>query len=264
MKTEHSRKEFTEIKKEYNFFEKHSTEAAEGVKALSKHLIPLAKSLKPVSLLDFGCGPGNFTEDLLTKSGFKPSNLKISLVEPDAGYLKITQARLKKFTTQAINTWDYLHNVTDDQFDLIISNHVMYYVDDLCETMNGLINKCNNKAKILITMATEENGLIVCGLQCFELLKRKISFHLAADFEQALNDMGIQRKRELVCSYLTFPDSRENRIEVLKFLLADFYDAKLAGETISTLDVYKEDLNIRMSLPFYLYIIDVGNVCIEK
>jgi len=256
MKTEHSRKEFTEIKEEYNFFERHSTEAAEGIKAMAKHLIPFAKSQRSVSLLDFGCGPGNYIEELLTKVGFEPSNLEISLVEPVAEYLKATQAKLREYSTQAINTWDYLHNVANHKFDVTISNHVMYYVEDLCETIKGLISRCNNEGKILITMAAEDNGLIVCGLQCVELLNQKIPFHLATDFEQTLNDLDIKRRREIVHSHLDFPDSKENRIEILKFLLADFYNEYFATEMTSTLDKYKEGSDIHMPLPFYLYVIE--------
>lgn len=256
MKTEHSKKEFDGIKEEYDFFERHSTEAAEGVKAIASYLIPIAESARPISLLDFGCGPGNFTEDLLAKVGFNPLVLKISLVEPEAGYLKATQDRLNKFTTQSINAWDYLHNVTGRPFDLIISNHVMYYVKNMRATVEDLVLICNSKGKILITMATEENGLIKCGMQCFELLKQEIPFHLAADLEQALDEIGIQRKREVVRSRLFFPDSKGNRIMVLRFLLADFYDAKLTDEMISAFDTYKEGSNIHMPLDFYLYVIE--------
>jgi SAM-dependent methyltransferase len=109
--------------------------------------------LRGKRMLDFGCGAGDFTERFLSTIGWPPGLLELALVEPVAQQRDSAARRLARFSHRAISTAATLPVAKDPsvatRFDLILSNHVLYYVDDLDVTLARLLDALAPAATLL-------------------------------------------------------------------------------------------------------------------
>ena len=119
-------KNFETIRDDYLFFQEHSTEAKEDLLAYLPHLQAMSTEDGAIRMMDFGSGSGLFTRQFLLQAGWFPEQLRLSLVEPDAVYRQQSLKELKAFTLDPIHSLPELTLKLDNQFDLILANHVLY------------------------------------------------------------------------------------------------------------------------------------------
>ena len=131
------------------------------------HLLPLLeKSVPPklsrtAALLDVGAGPGLFTSPLSTRFGH------IGIVEPDPVYcLEAVQKVLStgKLVTAYNGVWEAAQ-FGEQQFDLIICTHVLYFVapenwDDFIQKMMSHIVPGGRMAIVLVAKGDDTTELI--------------------------------------------------------------------------------------------------------
>ncbi len=214
-------KDFDEIAGEYAFFEQHATQAREDVRAYRADLSTVEPANGIVNFLDFGCGSGAFTVRFLEQSGWAPERLRLTLVEPAKSMRRQAADRLARFTVSPLIQSPGLPIALDRPFDVVLANHVFYYVPDLRGTLSQLIAALAPTGVLLIAISARTNALCELSVAGFRLLGGELPYHTSEDVETALQSLNANYGKRQVPYRLSFPDSNENRMRILRFMLAD-------------------------------------------
>jgi trans-aconitate 2-methyltransferase len=214
-------KDFGPIADDYAFFETHSTEAEQDSRAYVERLGHIAPADGPIRLLDFGCGSGTFTARFLEQAGWPPARLRLTLVEPVESARRQALARLAHSSGNPIIDSAALPNGMTGSFDIILANHVLYYVPQLGSQLSALIDALASAGAFVAAIAPRANALIQFWITGFRLLGREIPYHMSEDVEFALRQLGTAYQKQQVAYELAFPDTEENRMRIIRFLLAD-------------------------------------------
>ncbi|MBA2117035.1 class I SAM-dependent methyltransferase [Bremerella alba] len=215
-------KDFGAIETDYAFFMSHATEAKSDVQEYARQLARFADNRSVVHLLDFGCGTGEFSRQLLETLAWPTASLYLTLFEPVDHQQETAAERLSRFSDHAIAS---LGEASYDQrptFDIILSNHVLYYAEDLGQTVAQLLERLHPEGKMLLAIAGSENALIKLWKVGFGLLDQPIPFYIAQDVETILAVHNVCVDNSPSHYQLRFPDSEENRWKILRFLFGDY------------------------------------------
>jgi trans-aconitate 2-methyltransferase len=250
-------KDFAPIRDDYTFFETHSTEAENDLRGYERLLqdLPRAGSLR---LLDFGCGPGTFSERFLTMLGVDRATLRLFLVEPVEVYRQQAVQRLAHFTAHPIEACPALPADHVDCFDLIVSNHVFYYLPDLDRALGQTLAGLAPGGRFVTAIAGRDNALIQFWVKAFALLDRPIPYNIAEDVEAWLHKRGQPYARQQVRYDLTFPDSEENRLKILRFLLSEHLPALPRQEMLDLFSPHAQGGRIVLSTDDVQFLIRKG------
>lgn len=214
-------RDFGPIADDYAFFEKHATEAIQDSRAYVERLAPIVPAQGAIRLLDFGCGSGTFTARFLEQANWSPPRLRLTLVEPVEAARRQAVARLTGFTQHAIVDSPQLPAGEAGRFDVMLSNHVLYYVPDLAKQLGGMIGALSETGAFMTAIAPRSNPLIEFWIRGFDLLGREFPYNLSEDVASALKELGAAYRKQPVPYELIFPDSEENRMRIIRFLLAE-------------------------------------------
>ncbi len=223
-------KDFGPIADDYAFFEAHATEAEQDARAYVERLAPIVPAEGPIRLLDFGCGSGSFHREIsLQQASWPAARLQLTLVEPVESARRQAVARLAPFSGRPIIDSATLPEGTTGRFDLVLSNHVLYYVRDLKSQLAALIAALSPRGVfesagvfesggVFVTaIAPRENALIEFWTSAFRSLGREIPYNISEDVESALEQLGAAYQKQPVAYDLAFPDTEENRMRILRF-----------------------------------------------
>jgi SAM-dependent methyltransferase len=219
-----SSKNFGPIRDEYRFFEEHATEAVEDLRAYLPHVHALATESRPIRMLDFGSGSGRFSCQLLALARFPQERLWLSLVEPEEEDRQRAIDQLQPFTAHPVQAWPALLPDVEAYFDLVLANHVFYYVPDLDEVLSGILRALTPSGLFLTAMAGQSNILIQFWNSCFALIGKPVPFHTAEDLEGTLANQPVGYHKQEIPYDLVFPDAEENRVKILRFLLGSYFE----------------------------------------
>jgi SAM-dependent methyltransferase len=214
-------KDFGPIADDYAFFERHATEAQEDALAHATRLREVEPSDGTVRMLDFGCGAGTFTARLLELVGWQPDRLRLTLVEPVEARRREAVSRLAGFSTTPVADAAMLPEGLAESFNVVLANHVLYYVPGLREHLAKLIGAVAVGGIFTAAIASRTNALIEIWITGFGLLGRDIPYYTSEDVERALEELGAAYEKQQVTYELEFPDTEENRMRIIRFLLAD-------------------------------------------
>jgi hypothetical protein len=203
-----------------DFFEKHATEAAADVRGQLPWLKPYLQAER-LRLLDFGARSGSFLSRLLSTLFFDPRKLHLSIVEPDEVARRSILIHLPDFTAHPISEGPDLPETITGQFDVILANHALPYVADLDGTVRTLLNALASPGLLLATMTGRDNLLSQLRQYGFTLAGRPVPYHTAEELEAVLGRLRQPFEKHHVHYELTFPDSPENRLQILRLLLAE-------------------------------------------
>jgi SAM-dependent methyltransferase len=220
-----SSKPFGLIRDAYAFFQQHATETEEDIRAYLPHIQGVLMGDSPLRTLDFGCGDGGVTAALLGRARVPPERLQLALVEPDDVYRHQAVERLQSCTTQPVCAWPTLPAHLHACFDLVVANHVLYYVPDLYGTLSALLRTLDTPGIFLAAMAGRANAMARFCRRCFDVIGKLYPFHTSEDCEAALADLGEAYCMEDVQYELVFPDAEENRLRIGRFLMGDDFHA---------------------------------------
>src|SRR5262249_17996365 len=151
---------FDPILEDYAFFEHHSTEAEQDLNVYVQYLRTLPAEQDEIHLLDFGTGTGKFAAMYLAQAKWKKTSLKLTIIEPGDEARNAALKSLQAFTEAPIQHKASLPTESVNQYDLIIANHVLYYVPDLTETVDQLLGMLRPSGWFLTSFAGDENLLI--------------------------------------------------------------------------------------------------------
>ena len=199
-----SRKSFGPIREAYAFFQQHATETEADIRAYLPHLLVVATDDQPIRMLDFGCGDGAFTAALLAHTSWSPARLQLALVEPDDVYRQQAATRLQAYTTRPVCAWPSLPAHLQSCFDLVLANHVLYFVPELDSTLAALLGALAIPGLFLTAMAGQRSTFAQWCQQCFTWLGQPYPFHSAEDLQGALARQEMEYSREEVPYELVF------------------------------------------------------------
>jgi len=220
--SENPAKDFGAIADDYSFFERHATEAREDVRAYAEELHGVLPTTGVVRMLDFGCGTGTFTERFLDELGWPPERVALTLVEPVDSVRQQAVERLANRSGKPIVESARLPAAGAGPFDLILANHVFYYVPNLRAELAKLVGSLAAEGVFVTAIAGRSNALIQFWIAAFAELGRDVPYHVAEDVEGALQELGVSYGKRSAPYELVFEDSEANRIRILRFLLADY------------------------------------------
>lgn len=190
-----------------------------------------------------------FTSRFLSLLHLPPQELAITLVEPDAVYRQNAVNLLSAYTATVIADYAYLPAEMTTQFHLILSNHVLYYVADLQQTISQLLKALHPQGMLLIAMAGRENIISQFWQQCFDRLGQPIPYYLAEDLIALLNEYHPDYQRIKVSFEVAFPDTEINRWKLLRFMLGNHLEQLPPSDGLSLFDPYacKGQIQIKTS-----------------
>jgi trans-aconitate 2-methyltransferase len=206
-----------------------------------------------IRMLDFGCGSGTFTERLLRMAAWSPERLQLTLVEPAEAVRREAVERLAAFSTALVVDAAGMPADAAEGFEFVLANHVLYYVEDVRRSVEGLIGALAAGGVFAAAVAGRNNALIGIWIKAFALIGRDIPYHTSEDVEAALVDLGAEYEKEAVPYELKLADSRENRMHIIRFLLADHLHQMPLEPLVDMFDAYSRNghVEIRTSSDHY-------------
>ncbi len=239
-------KDFGPIADDYAFFERHATELREDVRAYAESVQGLVTPGETVRLLDFGCGTGTVTAALIAAAGWPAARLQLSLVEPVESARRQAMARLSDLAAAPVEAAASLPADVESRFDIVLANHVLYYVPDLPGHVARLIAALKPAGRFITAIASRRNVLIEFWAVAFRLLGREIPHHTAENVEAVLQDLGVRYQQRSVEYELAFDDTAENRMRILRFLLADHLPRLPLPPMLGLFDRYSRSGRVRI------------------
>jgi len=239
--TKNPAKDFGPIAEDYVFFEEHSTEAEQDSRAYLTQLRQSLPTEGTIRMLDFGCGSGTFTARLLNQASWPPERLELTLIEPVEAARGQAASRLAGFSQRRVTALETLPVGLRENFDIIIANHVLYYVADLKDQLKRLIEALAPTGLFLTAIAGQTNALIELWVVGFELLNQEIPYNMSEDVEFALQELGADIEQQPIAYELTFPDTEENRMKIIRFLMANHLTPTLHRPLLDLFDKYHND-----------------------
>ena len=216
----------------------HSTEAENDIADFHASFETFVIGDQTICMLDFGCGDGDFTTRFLERTRWSPEQLRLALVEPVENQRRQAAERLQRFTDFPVKQEPKLHWENREGFDIILSNHVFYYVMDLETTLAELVGTLNPGGMLLVSIAGRDNTLFPIWEKGFAAIGQPIPYWLAEDVDATLRKIGLQYSKEPSRYELIFPDSEENRMKILRFLCADHLVTMPEQELLPLFDTY--------------------------
>jgi SAM-dependent methyltransferase len=229
-------KDFTPIQNDYAFFETHATEAEADLDAYAERLGSFEPPAGAIRMLDFGCGPGSFTARFLDRVGWRGDRVDLALVEPSSAFRQQAVERLTPLTTRPIRAWGELPAESAEGFDLILSNHVLYYVPELATTLDRVARSLTANGLFMTAISGRENTLVDFWFRAFPLIGRPVPYQTAEDVDIALSGLDRPLERRATRYDLVFPDTEDNRLKILRFLFGEHLATLPLAELLSYFD----------------------------
>ena len=169
-------------------------------------------------------------------------------MEPDATYRQQAVDRLQTCTPHPIQAWPELPPHLLACFEIILANHVLYFVPDLEETLSAILRALAAPGPFLGAMAGRANGLAQFCRRCFELIGKPFPFWTSEDLEAALASLGVTSCAEDVHYELAFPDTEEHRLSMGRFLVGSDDDPVSQRAILEGFDPYANAGKVVMPL----------------
>lgn len=240
-----SRKSFEGIHEDYAFVLAHSGEPRACREALLAEAAKVASSVEKPRWLDFGCGGGEFLSGLLDGWPGDLATVDLALVDVDPGYLEAA-CNLAKGRCRSVHGASRLDGLPAGGFDLITSNHVLYYVPDMAATLGGLYERLRSGGRAVLVLGGKDNQLIRLWLDAFNAANIPLPYFHAGHVEETLNALEISYGRTALQYLFCFPDTRENRQKVLRFLFKEWVETLGEENLLSLMDAYAHNGDIVM------------------
>jgi len=231
-------KDFGPIADDYAFFETHATEAEQDARAYAERLAGIVASEGTIRFLDFGCGSGSFTARLLEQARWPRGRLRLMLVDPAESARRQAVARLSGYSDRPAVDSATLPGGTTGGFEIVLANHVLYYVPELQRQLAGLIDALSPSGVFVTAIAARTNALIEFWIAAFRLLGQEIPYNTSEDVEAELQQSGAAYEKRKVPYELAFPDTKENRMRIIRFLLAEHLAAMPHRPLLDLFDQY--------------------------
>lgn len=220
-------------------------------------MLPILRTrskLERLRWLDFGCGSGGFLHGLLTALERPAAFTDLALVDVDRGYLEEAREKVAGFTASEVAAATSPEEL-DGTFDLITSKHALYYVKDLRSTVRALCGLLNPGGQALFILGGKENHLSELWESAYAASHLPVPYYRAEDVASEIEVAGFPCQTRTVDSTVRFPDSRENRLKMLRFLFAGNAAGMAPESLLSLLDPMKQNGDIVIPSTSWLFLV---------
>lgn len=193
-----ARMDLTHIQEDHAFFMDHSTEAVRELQGYRSFLADSSLPTSSCGFLDFGCGPGGFTERFLAAPGAGPETLRMSLVELISDDPAAAASRLQGFSQSPLETSEALPCERRLSFDLTFSNPVSYYEPALDEALVALRNPLRLGGRVVVAIAGRGNTPVDFWFRSFPWPGMALPYHTAEDVDASLPRSGARYRSQQV------------------------------------------------------------------
>lgn len=231
---------------DYAFFLTHSDEPTRCRDAVVRELEVWreAEPHRPIRLMDFGCSRGEFLRGVLERGRLDPGSLALTLVDVDVSALEAARREVAAFSTVRIDA--DVAPPGGREFDVILSNHVLYYVPDLAQTLRRLMNAVADGGLALLTLGGRDNQLCRLWQHVFDAVGEPVPFYLAPDVERELSEIPVRFTKSEIRSVLEFDDTAENRARIARFVFGPHFQRFGPERILPHFDAWSADGRIVM------------------
>lgn len=210
---------YEDIHEDYSFFLEHSDEHEIGRQVMLREIAEAFGRVSALRWLDFGCGGGEFLAEALEVWKDRPSSLQLSLVDVDSKYVEQAMERINPLVDQVEGS-DQLESLSGP-FDLITSNHALYFASDLGATIKELYARLAEGGLCFIQIGGYENQFCRMWKQAYSEANQPVPYYVADDLEAVLEEQGIPYAAHDIGCATRFADTLENRLNMLNFIFMD-------------------------------------------
>ena len=104
-----------------------------------------------------------------------------------------------------------------------------------------MIDAVDRGGVFLTAIGGRANSLVAIWFEAFALIDREPPYHAAEDVEESLRELGVAFGKEAVSYELNFADTEENRLRILRFLLAEHLAQMPLRPLLDHFDRYRRD-----------------------
>ncbi len=248
-------RDFGPILDDYSFYLEHSTEEEADRFAIMGKVLQKIDRNSMVRMLDFGCGNGLFTSRILDWVQQPPEHLELVLVDIGEKIRLEAMAKLQPFSQYQIQAADQIPQKSSP-FDIIIANHVLYYIDNLDQVIQKMWNLVKRNGTFFISIAGNDNTLIDLWKLGFDEIEKPLPYHISEDIEQILQKGIIPYQKKSIDFEIQLQDSRENRLRMIRFLFSDHISSLPLTPLINFFDKYAAAGQIFIQTSHDLYILE--------
>lgn len=227
------RKNFSEIITDYHFFEDHSDEALQLLLRYQSIITDIEEQRPIIKMVDFGCGDGRFLKSLVAKTSFRDqSQIQLTLVEPDISSRILATNRLSHYFKGKVNWLSHDLKGIDQNYNLILANHVLYYVDDLRATLMKLMASLAYGGRMILTLSRFDHPLTRLVDSLAQFKGQTSPFYSSVQLFHILYQYGFYYETYDVPSVLRFQNTEKNRNQIVNFALGanqDLYHASIVN-----------------------------------
>ncbi len=148
-------------------------------KKMAEHLVSLLPSKNFNNILEIGCGSGLLTELILEKVSFEKYAAN-DIVKSCEKYIKNLSPNIEFLCGDIENIIEQ----TTDKYDLIVSNAVFQWIDDLESFIRRLFLRLNPNGIILFSTFGAENFR-----EIYYVLGKSLPYKTAREYEQMFSDI---------------------------------------------------------------------------
>ena len=248
---------FDPIISAYNFFRNHSSEAKQDVIAYARAVHFWGRLGHIQRILDFGCGDGIFGTEMLKMANASAQNLELTLVDVAKQSRKKARELYSKLKVKEVSDYSMIEDEQLEQHDLIFANHSLYFADDLAKDLNQLLDQLSPRGLFLATLAGTNNFLVQIWKEAFHSIAKQIPFYVAEDFEHLVaGRTGLSYSKTPINYIIKFPDTKENRLQLPRFLLSDYMKYISEKLLLSLFDPYSNGKEVLIFNQHYLYSVE--------
>ncbi|MFK8136877.1 MAG: methyltransferase domain-containing protein [Bdellovibrionales bacterium] len=241
-------KDFNPIDEAYTFFLKHSNESRLGILAMRTKAVEIFKKNTKSRVLDFGSGDGKVISKLFSGKDFVGNRLFVDLVEPAKIPMNRSEKLLANFPAKNIGRYSHLDKIDSEvRYDLILVNHVAYYVSSLSKTIESLYSRLTDGGSIVLIMGNSQNDLVRMSSRIFEKSKIDKKFHDISDLISILDRGGYFYSVEHLNGYLRFTANKNSVDHINRFVLGNEY-VSLKNEGLKYIQNFERNGVIEMKI----------------
>jgi hypothetical protein len=123
---------------------------------------------------------------------------------------------------------------------------VLYYVSDLETSLDRLVRALSPGGLFLTTIAGRHNTLVDFWFQGFPLLGKSVPYQTAEDVEAALVRLDHAFERRVGEYNLSFQDTEESRLKILRFLFGEYLADLPRNEVLDFFEPYVTDERVEI------------------
>ncbi|WOO41660.1 class I SAM-dependent methyltransferase [Rubellicoccus peritrichatus] len=235
---------YENIHDDYRFFLEHCNEHEVGRGAMLEEIFQALGPVSALRWLDFGCGGGEFLAEALEQWTAKPASLRLSLVDVDSGYVEQAMGRVNALVDQVEGS-DELESLSGP-FDLITSNHALYFAADIEATLKGLNERLAEGGLCFLQIGGLENQFCRMWTEAYSKVNQPVPYYIADDFAVTLEKLGIAFSTRRIDCVTRFADTVENRKIMLNFIFMDAVGRFDEAYLLSLFDRYSTNGQISM------------------